>query len=373
MSGSPRIAIVTSSLARGGSEVQVVTLSNGLKSAGWEVDVIALQPGPMAAELAASGIRILNLPVGRLTTPAKWQKLRQALNRVAPDIVHTQAFRANLWGRLAAAGTARKIVASVRATYTYLPRGYYPVERLLSRWTAAIVTPSHATADHLATVVKVPKELITVIPNSVDTALFKPDGADNALRRHYGERSFVVLAPGRLVAQKNHSGVIHAFRLIAEKHPDSVLVVAGAGPLEQALRRQALPLANRVVFTGELSRPQMVEAMGAADVICLASHFEGMPNVLLEAMACGKPVVATAVDGAREIVDDGDTGFLTSPGDDVALAKALIRLAEDPTLRTDMGTVGRMRVIAHHSPALNLQRHIDLYERLLARPEYAVR
>ena len=374
MSRSPRIAIVTSSLALGGSEVQVVMLSRGLKSAGWEVVVVALQPGPLAADLHADKIRVIDLPMGRLTTPSTWLKLRRALNDLAPDIVHTQAFRANLWGRLAGLAPQRNVVASVRATYTYLPSAYYPVERLLSRWTAAIVTPSQATADHLAKSVKIRKKLISVIPNAVDTTLFMPNGTEKSLRREWGDGSFVVLAPGRLVAQKNHRAIINAFQLVAEKHPDAVLVIAGTGPLEGALRRQASHLQYRVVFTGELSRGQMVRAMGAADTACLASRFEGMPNVLLEAMASAKPVVASAVDGVQEIVEDGKTGFLTPPGDDFALAEALVRLAGDPSLRAGMGAAGRQRMMARHSPGLNVQRHMSVYEEILQRqPEVSIR
>jgi glycosyltransferase involved in cell wall biosynthesis len=108
--------------------------------------------------------------------------------------------------------------------------------------------------------------------------------------------------------------------------------------------------------------------MAAVDAVCLASRFEGMPNVLLEAMASAKPVVASAVDGVQEIVEDGETGFLTPPGDDFALADALVRLAGDRSLRVQMGTAGRQRMMARHSPALNLQRHMSLYEQVLQRP-----
>lgn len=365
MSRAPRIAILTSSLTQGGSEVQVTTLGRGLKSAGWDVTVVSFQPGPMEAELLEADIHVLNLRIGRVSTPSAWLDLSRLVRRLAPDIVHTQAFRANIWGRLAAVRANIPVVVSVRATYSYLPRAYYPIERLLAQWTAAIVTPSKATADHLTSAVKISSSLISVIPNAVDTDLFMPNGSGDAMRRAWGTAGFVVLAPGRLVPQKNHGGLVNAFRTVAERRPDSTLVIAGTGPLESEIRRQALPLGDRVVFAGELPHKQMVEAMAAADVVCLASHFEGMPNVLLEAMACGKPVAASGVDGASEVVEDGLTGFLTPPEDAPALAQSLLKLADDPSLRSKMGALGRQRAVAEYSPALNIQRHITLYERVL--------
>lgn len=366
MSGSPRIAVVTSSLALGGSEVQVAHLARGLKLAGWTVSVVALQPGPMEQELRAAGVPVQHVRIGRMTTPRRWLGLRHVLRSLGPDLVHTQAFRANLWGRLAALSAGYPVVASVRATYSYLPAAYYPAERLIARRTAAIVTPSQATSRHLASIVGVPAGLIHMIPNAVDTTLFQPleDGAGFRSRWQVNGR-FMVLAPGRLVRQKNHEGLIDAFASVVQTRPDSVLVVAGSGPLESSLKDHASRLGDGVVFVGELSRQEMAAAMSAADVVCLASRFEGMPNVILEAMASGKPVAASAVDGNEEVVEHGQSGLLTPAGDNRAMADALLELAGDPALRVRMGGNGRELAVKNHDPDLNVRRHMQLYERLL--------
>jgi glycosyltransferase involved in cell wall biosynthesis len=366
MSG-PHLALITSNLGLGGSEVQVVQLARGLRSSGWRVTVVSLQAGgKLAQELLMAGIAVVTVPVQRIATPQEWVGLWHIVESLAPDIVHTQAFRANLWGRLAALATKRPVVASVRATYSYLPRAYYPLERLLARWTKAIITPSRATAEHLISVLRIPRPLVEVIPNGVDSTLFTPRSREQPLRRHWDPNAdFLVLAPGRLVPQKNHMAVLDAFhRLVCGQLP-ATLVIVGSGPLEHELRARAARIPARVVFTGELGRELMPEAMAAADVICLASQFEGMPNVILEAMASARPVAATAVDGVVELVTNGEDGLLIPPNNPGALERALATLAADIPLRVRLGTAARHRAETQHSPDAAVDRHIRLYERIL--------
>ncbi|HZU75568.1 MAG TPA: glycosyltransferase [Dehalococcoidia bacterium] len=371
----PRITLVTSGLAAGGSELQLTQLACGLQQDGWRPRVLSLQSGGVYRDtLQQAGVPVAELPLGRLAGPVALARLARGIRATRPALVHTQAFRANLWGRLAASLQSVPVVASVRATYSYLPRAYRPVERLLALASAYVVTPSDASSRYLVEQIGVPAAKVVTIPNGVDTALFSPatDGAPfRAAHAQAGD--FVILTAGRLVAQKNHAALLRAFALLYEQAPNARLLIAGSGPLEAELRSQAAPLGERVCFLGELPRATLAGAIAAADTVCLLSNFEGTPNAVLEAMAGGKPVVATAVDGVPEVIDDGVEGLLVPRGDVEGAAAALLRLARSPELRAALGRNGRRRVEAQHSIAVNVERYERLYRRVIARRSRTLR
>ena len=157
-----------------------------------------------------------------------------------------------------------------------------------------------------------------------------------------------VLCVGRLVPEKGQSVLLHAFAKLAERGVDAELELVGYGPSERELRALAerLGLADRVLFGGAVGQDAIGAHYEAASVFCLPSFWEGIPVVLMEAMACRRPVIATAVAGVRELVRDAETGLLVSPGREDELADALQCLLEDPALRRRMGEAGR-RYVAH--------------------------
>jgi len=156
-----------------------------------------------------------------------------------------------------------------------------------------------------------------------------------------------VLCVGRLFPEKGQSVLLHAFARMVERGVDAELELVGYGPAEDDLKRLAerLGLSDRVIFAGPVGQDAITAHYEAASVFCLPSFWEGIPVVLMEALACRRPVIATAVAGVRELVRDGDTGLLVSPGREDELADALERLLEDPALRRRMGEAGR-RVVA---------------------------
>jgi colanic acid/amylovoran biosynthesis glycosyltransferase len=155
-----------------------------------------------------------------------------------------------------------------------------------------------------------------------------------------------VLCVGRLVPEKGQSVLLHAFARLAESGVDAELELVGSGPAENGLRRLAerLGLADRVIFAGAVGQDAISAHYEAASVFCLPSFYEGIPVVLMEALACRRPVIATAVAGVRELVRDGETGLLVSPGREDELADALQCLLDDPALRREMGEAGRRYV-----------------------------
>jgi glycosyltransferase involved in cell wall biosynthesis len=198
-----------------------------------------------------------------------------------------------------------------------------------------------------------------VIPNGVDTGRFRPDPERRGIARAAlglgGE--FVWLAAGRLMWKKNYSLLLRAM----ERQSRAALLIAGAGPDEDALRATAPANAR---FLG--ARTDLPELMNAADAFVLSSDVEGLPMVLLEAGASGLPCVATRVGGVAEAMLDGHTGYLVPPGDADALGAAMTRMASlTAAERAAMGHEARAYALARFDLAAVVEQWEHLYRALL--------
>jgi glycosyltransferase involved in cell wall biosynthesis len=217
------------------------------------------------------------------------------------------------------------VVITARGTdINLLPQFAVPRRMILwaARRAAALVTVSSALKAALAQL-GVDASKISVMRNGVDTRLFRP--VDRASQRaRLGLTGIVLLMVGNLVALKAHDVVLRALR----DFPEGYLLIIGAGREERNLKEMAreLGLQGRVRFLGTMPQEQLVEYYGAADALVLASRREGWPNVLLEAMACGTPVVSTQVGGTQEIVTAPEAGVLVSEGSARGLVEGLRRL-----------------------------------------------
>jgi glycosyltransferase involved in cell wall biosynthesis len=171
----------------------------------------------------------------------------------------------------------------------------------------------------------------------------------------------------RLDPVKNHLGVFHAIDLLRRQGLDVAIGLAGDGPLRDELEKAArdLGIGDRVHFLGNVK--QIDVFYSALDVFVLNSHSEGMSNTVLEAMASGLPVVATAVGSNPELVVEGRTGLLVPPGDVASLADGLARLARLPGQRQAMGAAGRRRAESQYSIDRMVRQYETLYERLAVR------
>jgi glycosyltransferase involved in cell wall biosynthesis len=365
------IALAIPTLARiGGAERQLILLAKGLLRRGWRVSVVALSGtgGSAAGELTAAGAGFLSLEMRKgLADPRGWIRFHRWLRREAPDVLHAHLPHAAWlarWSRLAA--PVRAVVDTLHSSSTgSLGRrlGYRWSGWLTDRTTAV----SQAVAEaHLAAAMTKESEL-TVLPNGVDAEAWRPDAAVRAAVR--GELGladeFLWLAAGRLEAVKDYPTLLHAMAEIAEP---ARLVIAGSGPLGDELSRltSRLGLAGRVRFLG--FEPDLLRWMQAADGFVLSSRWEGLPMGVLEACACGLPVVATDVPGTWEAIADGQTGFLVAAGSATALASALIRTmrasSED---RRGMGERARQRTMERYGLESVLDRWEALYRELLER------
>jgi glycosyltransferase involved in cell wall biosynthesis len=177
----------------------------------------------------------------------------------------------------------------------------------------------------------------------------------------------VIGCAARLHAENDHVTLLHAFARLADRWPNAQLLLLGRGQEEQRLRvlAEALDVRGRIRFAGE--QADVAPWLAQLDVYVQPSLTAGISNSILEAMACGLPVVATAVGGTVEVVAEGETGLLVPPGDPVALAEALESLLVDPARVEAFGRAGRARAEAHFGEALMLQRVEALLDQLIRR------
>jgi glycosyltransferase involved in cell wall biosynthesis len=234
-------------------------------------------------------------------------------------------------------------------------------------WVDQIVAVSRAmreACERLAT----PRRPVAVVPNGADTRTFFPRDRGET-RRQLGlpadER--IVTFVGALTPRKGIDTLIEAMGILAREPAGApLLTVAGIGELRDPLeaRVRQLGIADRIRFAGKVPHAEVAMWMAAGDVFCLPSLSEGLPTVVCEAMACGRAVVATAVDGTPEIVDDGATGLLVPPRNPDALAGTLRRLLDDGGLRARFETEALTRATSTYTWAANARAHVRLYEAL---------
>jgi glycosyltransferase involved in cell wall biosynthesis len=373
-----RILYLITGTSIGGTERVLADICGRLDRRRYLPTVVSLKKeGPVASRLRDQGVEVLSL---NMREAADWLstvecalglwRLPRMLKGRSFDILHSFLYRANIFGRLAAprCGIAR-VVNAVRVT----AEEESPLMRRLDAGTIhradAVCALSESLARELKDRLGLSPEKIAVIPNGLDT-----EAADRALRESRGESrlrlglspaDMVVAAIGRLHRQKGHSALLEAFRPFSLDHPRGRLILAGEGPEGPALRAQAerLRIAPHVLFAGPVSSPWPI--LAAADIFVLSSLYEGMPNVLLEAMAASLPVVATSVGAVPEMITDGREGLMVPPGDPGALADALNRLSWSADLRQEMGRCGRRRVEESFRPDVTVERLDRLYRSLL--------
>jgi starch synthase (maltosyl-transferring) len=239
---------------------------------------------------------------------------------------------------------------------------------MMDRHVARHVCVSDAVAEFAATSIGLQRSKLVVIPNGVDVTRFEAAKAAPASDLGIPPGAGILLCVGRLDRQKRFDWLIRRMPDLACELPNHHLVLVGQGPEEGRLRRMAheAGVAACVHFAGW--RPDIPGVLAAADVLLLTSAWEGMPNVVLEAMAAARPVVATSAEGVAEILGPLATTparQLVNLADAGAFVDAVVRLASDPTLAEKVGIANRRRVEREFTMERMVQRYCDLYRELL--------
>jgi glycosyltransferase involved in cell wall biosynthesis len=366
---SPRVLLLSTSLGLGGADRQILHLAQALRANGYEVRLVSMTPiEEMGQQASAAGLPIISLNMRR--GRADWhsfERLVSLLRSWQPHVLTSFMYHANLLGRVAGkwAGVPL-IVTSIRSE-----RNGTAVRDWLMRLTNwmdhSCTTNSQQVAGSLRRRALLPSKKLRVIPNGIDIAALSTSAGERLRIRDelaLAPGEFLWLAIGRLWEQKDYPTLLQAFQPLATT--PARLAIAGRGPLLDELQRQAaqLGIAAQVRFLGV--RHDIAALLGAADGLVLSSAWEGMPNVVMEALAAGTPVVATQVGGVSEVVEAGKSGFLVPPRDPAALSQAMRQLMSlSSEQRRQMGVIGRAHVTAHYSLQAMADRWLALYEELL--------
>lgn len=367
--------------ARGGLAKHVSALVAGLEAGGYEVGVVCEPGGPIAEAARARRLPVFPLALGRGWGPLGALQVAHAVGEMRAQIVHTHSFRAGVTGALAMPLARQgRLVATI---HNYLPgsdsmqprrRREAWALRALCRRASRIITVSETLGRDLETAWPEASGRWVAIPNGVDLQGAEPRPPAE-VRRELGLPAAGPLVGmiARLAPQKGIPEFLKAAQWVCERRPEVHFALAGQGPLrEEAERLRAdLGLERRLTLVGEVDSPRGFA--GALAALVVASTSEGSSLAAMEAMAAGRPVVATAVGGVPEVVADGETGLLIPPGDAEALAAAVEALLADPERAAEMGERGRRRAAERFDVRLMLARtkavYGDVLREQLARQE----
>lgn len=372
MTSRRTICFALPSLAGGGAERAAVQILNGLDATRWDRWLFLFRrEGPYLADVASS-IQIAG--ASHDSRFGRWNALRRFTRTVRPDVVVSFLSYFTVLSAVRVAGVGARVVFNQQTPMSqFLSDGDYRWKRPWNRRLLAaatrighgaadlIVTTSRGVADDLIASFGVRSDRVRVVHNPVDlpaiaAATAEPlDPAHAAIWVHP-----VIVAAGRLAEAKNYPLLIDALAIVRQRVP-ARLFILGHGEQEATLRDFVgqRGLAGAVHFCGFQSNPWKYFAR--ADVFALTSRYEGFGNVLVEAMACGVPVVATSSPGTREIVSVGDDGLLVERHEPAAVAAALERILGDATLRQRMSDVARRHAARFAAPSI-----AAAYERVFA-------
>lgn len=222
------------------------------------------------------------------------------------------------------------------------------IEWICYRAADVIIVTSQEAKQYISSTFGVSSEKIVVIPNYIDTELFRPLNVDKIPNR--------LIFVGRFTEQKNLLNLLMAIKDI----PHIELILVGDGPLESALQEFAQRHSIKVAFTGRIPNDQLPNLLNSAEAFVLPSLYEGNPKALLEAMACGLPVIVTPVEGNREVVNHKVNGYLTSGADANAIREAIIEVLSDETLKKQLGENARRFIEENYSINTLIEKEVQL-------------
>jgi glycosyltransferase involved in cell wall biosynthesis len=356
-----------------GSERHLSLLLPALRERGWDARILLLpvHEGRRAVELFRSlSVPVLTLPPGPDVNPLLVARIVRLLRSERPALVHTHLIHADIHGQLAAFLAQVPAVSSMHATHDFLTRE--PVRsgvRAALRLAARTIAISHHVEGFALHHRLVPAGRTRVVHYGIDIARWaSPDRPAGEVRRGLGvdEGEVLVGIVARLVSFKGHEVLLEAFAAARRDVPGLRLAIAGDGPLRDRLQARAHALLpdGAVRFLGFTEDVPSLTA--ACDIIAFPTFSEGFGLAGLEAMAAGRPLIASDVDSLPEIVVDGVTGLLVPPGDAKALAAAIVRLAGDAALRRRLGEDGQRRARSDFSVGAMADRTVAVYEEALA-------
>jgi glycosyltransferase involved in cell wall biosynthesis len=402
MSGSElKVLQIVANLEIGGAQEVVRTLVEYLAASDCVPVVCTFKDGPLRRDIEQLGIKvevmdlprhsIVALPLFIVDMVRIWQALAQLIRKHAIDVVQTHLlgsldfltfalpYATNLsvvlWTFHSISFLPSKGDVS-RYRWLLKPKRY--VHRLLygltSHKVSGFIAVSNEVRDSMIELIGPIQDKITVICNGVDVKRYERSVDKHAVRQRLGleTNTRLIATVGTLKEEKGHRYLIDAAATIVPQHPDWHFLFIGDGRLREELqaRVRELGLSKNIHFLG--SRRDVPDLLAASDLFVLPSLWEGLPMALVEAMAAGIPVVATAVSGTVQVMIPGETGLVVPPGNTQMLTRAIIELLSDPIRAQAMGVAATQRVQAEFSAEKQANEYLALYRRLLGTPSVFV-
>ena len=339
-----RVLLVVPSLAYGGTSKQVLLLATGLPRSQFHVCVAVLgERSPFADGLRARGVEVSALGWRRLCDVSPLWRMRQLVGAFRPDVIHAWHLASLRFLAAAGALSSGRLIASAAAPRHPVRSFWHPLDRWVLHAADTLVAAESAEAQRYRQQ-KIEERRITQVPPGV--AFPDVTGTREHLCRCLGREpeARLILCVGPLVPEKGFRDAIWAFEILRFLYENLHLLLVGSGPDRERLERFAgtIQAKHAVHFLGD--QPDVSALMAHADAVWIPSRRCSGINVALEAMAAGRPVVASRLPALADIVRDGETGFLIDPGDQPALARQTRKLFDDPKRCGRMGEAARHRV-----------------------------
>ncbi len=363
----------------GGGQINLLSLARNLDREKFEVFACSREGGPLVEEIKKSDLQHFPVPFSKRIGSKIVREIKTILTDNKIDILHTHGGIAGFYGRWAAWKCRTPVIVHTLHGIHYLhyrnfllKRFFIFLERYFSRFTRAVIFVSEADKEKGTKFKLAPEEKMYTIKNGVDLLALNEEGGLNSkpeMRKEAMLESFqpLVGTVARLHRQKGIPYLLKAAKTISQEFPRTKILIIGGGPLSRKLERMArrLDVKEYVWFMGE--RKDAKDLTSLFEVFVLPSLWEGLPYALMEAAVLGKPVVATDVDGNREIIEDGKTGVLVPARNPKKMAEAVIRLLRDKSLASRLGERAREVVLLKFKLSRMVEEVQDLYLKLYQR------
>jgi L-malate glycosyltransferase len=360
-----------------GAEVQLFTVLDSMKTEpGVGISVILLNDGKLAQKLRESGFDTRVIDENKYGFFQIRKMIAEHLLDRKVDIIHSHRYKENILAALVKRKCGVKaLVQTVHGTTEHFTGWKMLKARLYTalnnyytkKYFDRILPVSYDIAHELASWYG-PERLVT-IHNAVDMDKIESTRSADDVRNEFGldSNDRVIGTAGRMVPVKGYDLLLEAAAMMLDSQPSVRFLLAGDGPERTALERKCrdLHLDAKVQFIG--FRDDITDIINCLDLFVMSSHHEGIPMVLLEAMALKKPVVCTSVGGIKEIVEDGISGLLVEPGDARRLAESCLSMLDDSELRMKLGTAARKRISDEFSTGMQKKRLMTVYGDLMER------
>ena len=351
----------------GGQELRILSEMQGLRNRGHQLELAAPHGARIHTEAAALGFAVHDVPIGRKKLRGVLA-MRRLLRQGGFDIVNTHS-STDSWLTALANALPGPAVPLVRTRHVSVPVAHNRATRwLYNRACAAIVTTGEKLRQELVEVNRFTDVLIRSVPTGIDPARFQPGDAAQA-RAELGLQPLLTIGiVATLRSWKGHRFLIEAFAALREQGRPVQLLVVGDGPQREALVTQAREAGLEAVIRFAGHDPQPERWLRAMDIFVLPSYAnEGVPQALMQAMMTGLPCITTDIGAIGEVARDGETALLVRPQDSDALAATLIRLLDDPGLRTQLGGAARAFALAHCTQAAMCDAMEQVFRQAMAR------